>query len=335
MPAARAQQIGGQTELAVRRKSTWSLRCKGLSMSSLPLLADTWTRTISGITGPNPLSHYRKYLVYCHKCATFSQGESVSGGIVANVDDLVQAMEAAATPENARVLARYFKAAPGSYGEGDIFLGLKLSELRQMAKPYISSAFEPDQWLPLLRSPIHEHRQITLVVMSERAKRLLKRGPEEELRLIYDTYLDNTRYVNNWDLVDVSCGPIVGGYLLDRDRSPLYELVRSDLLWERRIAMVSSQTFLTRGETSDLYRLAEILLPDSHDLIHKAVGWSLREAGKKVDRDELRHFLDQHASTMPRTALRYAIEHFDPAERQHYLAIPRASAPNAIGGRKR
>jgi 3-methyladenine DNA glycosylase AlkD len=257
----------------------------------------------------------------------------VPGGIVANVDDLVQAMEAAASPENARVLARYFKVGPGSYGEGDIFIGLKLSELRQMAKPYISSAFEPDQWLPLLRSPIHEHRQITLVVMSERAKRLLKRGPEDELRLIYDIYLDNTRYVNNWDLVDVSCGPIVGGYLLDRDRSPLYELVRSDLLWERRIAMVSSQTFLTRAETSDLYRLAEILLSDRHDLIHKAVGWSLREAGKKVDRDELRRFLDQHAPTMPRTTLRYAIEHFDAAERQHYLALPRASTPNAMHGR--
>ena len=251
------------------------------------------------------------------------------------MDDLVRAMEAAASPENARALARYFKVGPGSYGEGDIFLGLKLSELRQMAKPYVSSAFEPDQWLPLLRSPIHEHRQITLVVMSERAKGLLKRGPEEELRLIYDTYLGNTRYVNNWDLVDVSCGPIVGGYLLDRDRSPLYELVRSDLLWERRIAMVSSQSFLARGETSDLYRLAEMLLPDRHDLIHKAVGWSLREAGKKVDRDELRRFLDQHVSTMPRTALRYAIEHFDAAERQHYLALPRASAPNAMRGRER
>jgi 3-methyladenine DNA glycosylase AlkD len=248
-------------------------------------------------------------------------------GIVTIMDDLARAMEAAASPENARVLARYFKVAPGSYGEGDIFLGLKLSELRQLAKPYVSSVFEPEQWLPLLHSPIHEHRQITLVVMSERAKKLLKRGSDEELRLIYDTYLGNTRYVNNWDLVDVSCGPIVGGYLLDRDRLPLYRLARSDLLWERRIAMVSSQTFLIRGETSDLYRLAEILLPDRHDLIHKAVGWSLREAGKKVDRDELRRFLDQHASIMPRTALRYAIEHFDPAERQHYLALARAAAP--------
>jgi len=240
------------------------------------------------------------------------------------VDDLVRAMEAAATPENARALARYFKVAPGSYGEGDIFLGLKLGDLRQLAKPYVASAFEPDQWLPMLRSPIHEHRLIALVVMSERAnKSAQKPNRESELQVIYDTYLDNTRYVNNWDLVDVSCGPIVGGYLQDRDRAPLYKLVRSDWLWDRRIAMVSSQHFLKRRETSDLYRLAEILLPDRHDLIHKAVGWSLREAGKRVDRAELRRFLDQHASIMPRTALRYAIEHFEQAERQRYLAIPR------------
>jgi 3-methyladenine DNA glycosylase AlkD len=183
-------------------------------------------------------------------------------------------------------------------------------------------------WLPMLRSPIHERRMITLIVMSERAKKLVKRGDDDELHLIYEIYLGNTSYVNNWDLVDISCGPIVGGYLLDRDRSPLYELARSDLLWDRRIAMVGSQRFLRRGETSDLYRLAEILLSDRQDLIHKAVGWSLREAGKRVDADGLRRFLDQYASIMPRTALRYAIEHFDAAERQHYLTLRRTPAPS-------
>ena len=142
--------------------------------------------------------------------------------------------------------------------------------------------------------------------MSERARKSVKRPDDGELQLIYETYLGNTSYVNNWDLVDVSCGPIVGGYLLDRDRAPLYQLVQGDLLWERRIAMVSSQHFLPRGETADLYRLAVILLPDRHDLIHKAVGWSLREAGKRVDRDELRRFLDQYAPSHAayRTALR-------------------------------
>ena len=136
------------------------------------------------------------------------------------------AMDAAASPENARALARYFKVAPGSYGEGDIFLGLKLGELREFAKPYVTSAFEPDQWLPMLHSPIHEHRMIALLVMSERATKSAKKAADAaEMQLIYDTYLDNTRWVNNWDLVDVSCRPIVGSYLLDRDRSPLYELV--------------------------------------------------------------------------------------------------------------
>src|SRR6185503_5987347 len=148
----------------------------------------------------------------------------------------------------------------------------KLGQLRMLAKPYVASAFEPDKWLPMLRSPIHEHRHIALIVMSERAKKIIKRPVDShELELIYDMYLANTNHVNNWDLVDLSCGPIVGGYLLDRDRSPLYQLVKSDWLWDRRIAMVSSQHFLTRSETSDLYRLAEILLPDRRDLIHKAV----------------------------------------------------------------
>jgi 3-methyladenine DNA glycosylase AlkD len=179
----------------------------------------------------------------------------------------------------------------------------------------------------MLHSPIHEHRLIALVVMSERAKKSAKKpNTDGELRLIYDTYLCNTSYVNNWDLVDVSCGPIVGGYLLDRDRSPLYELAGSDWVWDRRIAMVSSQHFLRRGDTADLYRLAEILLPDHHDLIHKAVGWSLREAGKRVDSDELRRFLDQNAAAKPRATLRYAIEHFEPAERQHYLNLRHRSA---------
>jgi 3-methyladenine DNA glycosylase AlkD len=132
-------------------------------------------------------------------------------------------------------------------------------------------------------------------------------------------YLAHTSYINNWDLVDVSCGPIVGGYLQGRDRAPLYGLACSTLIWERRIAMISTQQFLRSGESKDLFGIAELLLSDRHDLIHKAVGWSLREAGKKVDQDQLRHFLDTHAARMPRTALRYAIEHFDESERQHYL----------------
>jgi len=160
--------------------------------------------------------------------------------------------------------------------------------------------------------------------MNERARRNGgPRGNADELEVVYRCYLDHTAYVNNWDLVDVSCQAIVGGYLQDRDRAPLYGLARSASLWERRIAMVGAQHFLKSGETFDVFALAEELLADPEDLMHKAVGWSLREAGRR-DGAALRRFLEAHATTMPRTALRYAIEHFDPEERRDYLGRARA-----------
>jgi 3-methyladenine DNA glycosylase AlkD len=220
-----------------------------------------------------------------------------------------------ANPSYAKAMAYYFQVKPGGYGEGDVFLGIRLSELRRLAKPYAKLVYRSSDWLPLLRSGVHEHRQFALLIMAARSVR----GTEAERTQVYRDYLDHTAHVNNWDLVDVSCGPIVGRYLEARDRAPLYKLARSSLVWERRIAMVSTQHFLRAAETEDLFRIAELLLFDQHDLIQKAVGWSLREAGKRVDRTALRNFLDEYASRMPRTALRYAIEHFDRAERQHYL----------------
>jgi len=235
------------------------------------------------------------------------------------MQDLVQAMAAVADPDTADVLARYFQVRPGGYGEGDTFLGIKLSTLRGLTAPYAAEPFVADPWLPLLRSRIHEHRLAALVVMAERARRsTLRRGDRVELQHIYETYLDNTGYVNNWDLVDVSAKPIVGGHLQDRDRAPLYLLARSPLVWDRRIAMVGSQWLLRAGETDDVFALAALLLNDGHDLMHKAVGWSLREAGKR-DPAALRRFLNTHVGRMPRTALRYAIEHFPEPERQAYL----------------
>jgi 3-methyladenine DNA glycosylase AlkD len=153
--------------------------------------------------------------------------------------------------------------------------------------------------------------------MADRAAR----GSAAEQTVIYQTYLANTDRVNNWDLVDVSCAPVVGGYLLKRDRGPLYRLAQSRSLWERRISVVSTHRFIRAGESADTYRVAAQLLGDDQDLIHKAVGWMLREAGKRVSRNELLAFLDQHAATMPRTMLRYAIEHLDPDLRQHYLGF--------------
>ena len=208
---------------------------------------------------------------------------------------------------------------PGGYGEGDTFLGIKLSALRELTAAYAAEPFVADRWLPLLRSPVHEHRLAALVVMAERARRgTLRRGDPAELQHVYETYLANTAYVNNWDLVDVSSKPIVGGHLQHRDRAPLYALARSELVWDRRIAIVGSQWFLRAGETEDLFALAALLLDDRHDLMHKAVGWSLREAGKR-DPAALRRFLDAHLRRMPRTALRYAIEHFPEPERKTYL----------------
>jgi 3-methyladenine DNA glycosylase AlkD len=235
------------------------------------------------------------------------------------MDPRVEQLAALANPDYAIAMARYFQVRPGGYGEGDVFIGIRLADLRTIAKPYAKIEYRAGDWLPLLRSPIHEHRQLALLVMATRAQR----GTSDERGAVYHDYLANTEYVNNWDLVDVSCGPIVGGFLADRDRAPLYQLASSEQIWERRIAMVGSQHFLKAGETKDLFALAELLLNDRHDLMHKAVGWSLREAGKRVSPDALREFLNRHASRMPRTALRYAIEHFDEAERQHYLSVPR------------
>jgi len=237
------------------------------------------------------------------------------------VSALVERLAEAANPDDARTLTHYFQVRPGGYGEGDRFLGVKLSRIRELTRPYRSVGFDARDWLPLLRSPMHEHRLACLVVMAERAGR----GAESERAEIYQTYLAHTPYVNNWDLVDVSCAAVVGGWLRDRDPatrarvSPLDRLARSPLIWDRRIAIISTHAFLRRGESAEAYRLAETLLGDDHGLIHKAVGWTLREAGNRVDADELRAFLDHHAAAMPRTTVRYAIERFDPEERRHYL----------------
>ena len=172
-------------------------------------------------------------------------------------DDLLRLLEDEANPDDAAILARFFKTGPGGYGEGDTFVGIQLSRLRTLLQPVPADALTyPEQWRPLLTSPIHEHRLATLVIMGERARR----GPAAELDEIYRTYLANTAYVNNWDLVDVSAAQIVGHQLLDRDRSPLDALARSDWLWDRRIAIVSTHAFIRAGQSADTYRIAEQLL---------------------------------------------------------------------------
>ncbi|MFF1817312.1 DNA alkylation repair protein [Kribbella sp. NPDC058245] len=225
---------------------------------------------------------------------------------------LLAEIDAAADPQVAEVLERYFQLQPGGYGYGDQMAGVKLSTIRELLKPYRRAAVSLKDLEQALTSPIHEHRLAVLCLLADRAAK--------ESEPIYELYLRSTAYINNWDLVDCSAAEIVGGYLLDKPRDVLETLVRSEFLWERRIALVATHWFIRRGESEDIYHLAPEVFNDREDLIHKAAGWMLREAGKRVSEDELREFLDEHASAMPRTMLRYAIERLPADVRAHYRA---------------
>jgi 3-methyladenine DNA glycosylase AlkD len=237
--------------------------------------------------------------------------------------ELAARIDAAGDRETATALAAYFQVKPGGYGEGDRFCGVKLSTLRGLVKPY--AGLPVAELERLLASEIHEHRLAALVLMAGRAARALRpRSLDPDgLAELHDLYLRNTRYINNWDLVDCSAPDVVGGYLLDKPRDELRELVGSDDVWERRIALVATHRLIVAGQTADTYELAALVLDDLHDLIHKASGWMLREAGKRVDEAGLIAFLDRYAARMPRTMLRYAIERLAPEIRRHYLGVPR------------
>src|ERR1019366_10167946 len=214
--------------------------------------------------------------------------------------DLETELDGLADPKAAEHAARFFKTGEGQYGEGDKFLGLRVPVIRTVCKKY--KALPLNEIEKLLESPIHEHRLASLIIMTEQAK---KKAGEALKKQLYDLYLRRTDRINNWDLVDVSCPAVIGGYLLDKNRAPLYRLGRSKKLWEKRIAMVSTLAFIRAGQLDDAFALAKVLLPDQHDLIHKAVGWMLRCAGD-VDKPALLKFLDAHAHEMRRTALRYS-----------------------------
>jgi 3-methyladenine DNA glycosylase AlkD len=215
-----------------------------------------------------------------------------------------------------RKIQRYFKTGEGDYGEGDTFVGVRMGQVFQLAKEYID--MPPHEIEKLLDSTVHEVRAGALSIMGKQAAR--KRTPPSRRKELYELYLRRTDRINNWDLVDVSAHLVVGGYLFDKPRDVLYELARSERLWERRIAIYSTLYFVRNGDLDDTFRLAEILLHDNQDLIHKVTGTLLRTAGDK-DRQRLTVFLDQHAAAMPRTLLRYAIEHLDPDVRAHYRGM--------------
>ncbi len=220
----------------------------------------------------------------------------------------------AADPAKAKILARFFKTGPGEYGAGDKFLGLTVPVSRAIVRKY--HALPLADVKKLLASPNHEERLIALLVLVEQ----FQKGGKSERKKIFDLYLASTARINSWDLVDLSADKIVGAYLNGRGRALLTRLARSKHLWERRIAMLATFHRIKQGDATEAFRIAKTLLRDRHDLIHKAVGWMLREAGKRSSERELRSFLDTHAGVMPRTTLRYAIERLPERERRAYLA---------------
>ncbi len=220
------------------------------------------------------------------------------------------------SPEKAAFLLRFFKTGKGQYGEGDVFLGITMPQIRETVKRYAAISIE--EWEQLLHSPFHEFRMAALIGLMKQFQKSKK--DEDVQQRIFEIYLNNLDYINNWDLVDVTCRDIIGAYLLHRERDILYELAHRSHLWAQRVAIVSTWYFITRNQFSDTLRISEILLSHQHDLIHKAVGWMLREVGKR-DELVLEEFLDTHLQQMPRTALRYAIERFPESKRKYYLTL--------------
>jgi 3-methyladenine DNA glycosylase AlkD len=226
--------------------------------------------------------------------------------------ELRRRLSSLASQEKAAQLMRYFKTGPGQYGEGDRFLGVMVPQTRRVAREFRELPLP--EVLELLRSPWHEERLCALLLLVHR----VERGDADAREEIFHAYLRSTAHINNWDLVDLSAPRIVGAFLRDRSRAPLYRLARSKRLWERRIAILATAHFIARSDFADALALSERLLEDEHDLMHKAVGWMLREVGKR-DVSVLEAFLEAHQTRMPRTALRYAIERFPEAKRRRVL----------------
>ncbi len=232
----------------------------------------------------------------------------------------VKKLKTYASPAEVEKTLRYFKAGKGEYGEGDKFIGVRMGQLFALAKEFV--AMEPDEIEKLLESPIHEVRAGGLSIMGQQAKS--KKTSAARRKELFDLYIRRHDRVNNWDLVDLGALYVVGIYLVDKPRDILYKLARSKNIWERRTAIVGTGQLIRSGQVDDTFKIAELLLNDDEDLIHKGTGWMLRAAGG-VDRKRLLSFLDKHAATMPRTLLRYSLEHLDKDERDHYMGLKKAA----------
>lgn len=234
--------------------------------------------------------------------------------MTATYTDVRAALIALEQPERASFVSRYFKTHPGQYGEGDVFLGLSMPQQHAIARRFADLPMaETEQ---LVNDAYHECRMTGLLVWTLQAKK----GGDLIRQEIADRYIDNRRYINNWDLVDSSCPTLLGLPMLTGDRSLLYDLAEEDHLWSQRIAIVTTWQFIRHHQFGDTFALTEKLLTHRHDLIHKAIGWMLREVGKR-DCLALDEFLRDHSQQLPRTALRYAIERHEPAERQYFMNL--------------
>jgi len=236
-----------------------------------------------------------------------------------NAERFVKRLSTYRSPDQLKKIQRYFKSGTGQYGEGDEFIGVRMGQVFALAKEFIE--IPPHEIEKLLESQLHEVRAGAVSIMDWQARN--KKTPEARRKELFELYMRRHDRINNWDLVDRSAPYVVGGYLFDKPRDILYKLARSKNVWERRTAIVSTYYFVRQGDVADTYKIAEMLLNDKHDLIHKATGGWLREAGKK-DPKKLLSFLDKQAATMPRTALRYAIEKLDKKQRDHYLGLKKA-----------
>jgi len=223
--------------------------------------------------------------------------------------NIITALKKKSGKKRAEASAWFFKTGKGEYGEGDIFWGLTVPEQRTIAKQYSDASLTTID--KLMKSKVHEQRLTGLLILLQQ----YQKNPDKKL---VNFYLDRTKWVNNWDLVDLTAHKILGHHLIDKKRNILYKLAKSKVLWERRIAIISCFAFINQNDFRDAIKLAELLLHDDHDLMHKAVGWVLREIGKK-DLAVEEKFLKKHYKTMPRTMLRYAIERFEEKKRQRYL----------------
>jgi len=230
------------------------------------------------------------------------------------LNKLKKELKQIANPAKAKHESRYFKTGKGEYGEGDIFLGINTADKRKLARKYSELSLKNTKYL--ITSKFHDYRFIALIILINK----YQKADEQLKEKIFNFYLKNTKYINNWDLVDISAPNIIGDYLLDKNRKILYKLAKSKSLWERRISIIATYKFIKENQFNDTLKISEILLNDEHDLIHKAVGWMLREVGKRDQRIEEK-FLKKYYKIMPRTMLRYSIERFNKNKRKFYLKI--------------